>query len=144
MVSPNDHVVMNHQNQTRTNGIWGHVRYMDAAGESGSILAWWSGDGEVWKVTRRFQQWGGLQSNRSWAAVALGAFYCSEMPGKWRDRKQSVGKVGRQCRHRVRLTPIILHRKRLTNGAHHEGSTHKLHTKGMWSAVGWFLLQRGA
>jgi hypothetical protein len=26
-VSPNDHVVMNHQNQTRTNGIWGHVRY---------------------------------------------------------------------------------------------------------------------
>jgi hypothetical protein len=27
MVSPNDHVVMNHQNQTRTNGIWGHVRY---------------------------------------------------------------------------------------------------------------------
>jgi hypothetical protein len=28
MVSPIDHVVMNHQNQTRTNGIWGHVRYM--------------------------------------------------------------------------------------------------------------------
>jgi hypothetical protein len=27
MVSPHDHVVMNHQNQTRTNGIWGHVRY---------------------------------------------------------------------------------------------------------------------
>jgi hypothetical protein len=27
MVSPNDHVIMNHQNQTRTNGIWGHVRY---------------------------------------------------------------------------------------------------------------------
>jgi hypothetical protein len=27
MVSPNDHVVMNHQNQTRTNGVWGHVRY---------------------------------------------------------------------------------------------------------------------
>jgi hypothetical protein len=27
MVSLNDHVVMNHQNQTRTNGIWGHVRY---------------------------------------------------------------------------------------------------------------------
>jgi hypothetical protein len=27
MVSPIDHVVMNHQNQTRTNGIWGHVRY---------------------------------------------------------------------------------------------------------------------
>jgi hypothetical protein len=27
MVSPNDHVVMNHQNQTRTNGIWGHVLY---------------------------------------------------------------------------------------------------------------------
>jgi hypothetical protein len=27
MVSPNDHVVMNHQNQTRTIGIWGHVRY---------------------------------------------------------------------------------------------------------------------
>jgi hypothetical protein len=27
MVSTNDHVVMNHQNQTRTNGIWGHVRY---------------------------------------------------------------------------------------------------------------------
>jgi hypothetical protein len=26
-VSPNDHVGMNHQNQTRTNGIWGHVRY---------------------------------------------------------------------------------------------------------------------
>jgi Na+/H+ antiporter NhaA len=26
-VSPNYHVVMNHQNQTRTNGIWGHVRY---------------------------------------------------------------------------------------------------------------------
>jgi hypothetical protein len=26
-VSPNDHVVMNHQNQTRTNGIWGHVLY---------------------------------------------------------------------------------------------------------------------
>jgi hypothetical protein len=27
MVSPVDHVVMNHQNQTRTNGKWGHVRY---------------------------------------------------------------------------------------------------------------------
>jgi hypothetical protein len=27
MVSPIDHVVMNHQNQTRTNGIWGHVCY---------------------------------------------------------------------------------------------------------------------
>jgi hypothetical protein len=27
MVSPIDHVVMNHQNQTRTNGIWGRVRY---------------------------------------------------------------------------------------------------------------------
>jgi hypothetical protein len=27
MVSPIDHVVMNHQNQTGTNGIWGHVRY---------------------------------------------------------------------------------------------------------------------
>jgi hypothetical protein len=27
LVSPIDHVVMNHQNQTRTNGIWGHVRY---------------------------------------------------------------------------------------------------------------------
>jgi hypothetical protein len=27
MVSPIDHVVMNHQNQIRTNGIWGHVRY---------------------------------------------------------------------------------------------------------------------
>jgi hypothetical protein len=27
MVSPNDHVVMNHQNQTRTNGIGGHVHY---------------------------------------------------------------------------------------------------------------------
>jgi hypothetical protein len=26
-VSPIDHVVMNHQNQTRTNGKWGHVRY---------------------------------------------------------------------------------------------------------------------
>jgi hypothetical protein len=26
MVSPIDHVVMNHQNQTRTNGKWGHVR----------------------------------------------------------------------------------------------------------------------
>jgi hypothetical protein len=31
MVSPNDHVVMNHQNQTRTNGIWGHVRYRSPA-----------------------------------------------------------------------------------------------------------------
>jgi hypothetical protein len=27
MVSPIDHVVMNHQNQTRTNDIWGYVRY---------------------------------------------------------------------------------------------------------------------
>jgi hypothetical protein len=27
MVSPIDHVVMNHQNQTRTNVIWGHVCY---------------------------------------------------------------------------------------------------------------------
>jgi hypothetical protein len=27
MVSPIDHVVMNHQNKTRTNGLWGHVRY---------------------------------------------------------------------------------------------------------------------
>jgi hypothetical protein len=27
MVSPIDHVVMNHQNQTRTNDKWGHVRY---------------------------------------------------------------------------------------------------------------------
>jgi hypothetical protein len=27
MVSLIDHVVMNHQNQTRTNGKWGHVRY---------------------------------------------------------------------------------------------------------------------
>jgi hypothetical protein len=32
MVSPIDHVVMNHQNQTRTNGIWGHVRYTDRLG----------------------------------------------------------------------------------------------------------------
>jgi hypothetical protein len=27
MVSPIDHVIMNPQNQTRTNGTWGHVRY---------------------------------------------------------------------------------------------------------------------
>jgi hypothetical protein len=27
VVSPIDHVVMNHQNQTRTNGKWSHVRY---------------------------------------------------------------------------------------------------------------------
>jgi hypothetical protein len=27
MISPTDHVVMNHQNHTQTNGIWGHVRY---------------------------------------------------------------------------------------------------------------------
>jgi hypothetical protein len=27
MVSPINHVVMNHQNQTRTDGIWGHVLY---------------------------------------------------------------------------------------------------------------------
>jgi hypothetical protein len=27
LVSPIDHVVINHQNQTRTNGFWGHVRY---------------------------------------------------------------------------------------------------------------------
>jgi hypothetical protein len=27
MVSPIDHLVMNHQNQTGTNGKWGHVRY---------------------------------------------------------------------------------------------------------------------
>jgi hypothetical protein len=27
MVSPTDHVVMNHQNYTQTNGIWGHVRH---------------------------------------------------------------------------------------------------------------------
>jgi hypothetical protein len=72
--------------------------------------------------------------------VALCAFYCSETPGKWRDRKRIVGKVERQCRHRVRLTLVILHRKRLTNGAHRERPTHKLGTKGMWAAVGWFLL----
>jgi hypothetical protein len=30
MVNPIDHVVMNHQNQTRTNGKWGHVRYTPA------------------------------------------------------------------------------------------------------------------
>jgi hypothetical protein len=28
MVSLIDHVVMNHQNHTRTNGIWGHVLYI--------------------------------------------------------------------------------------------------------------------
>jgi hypothetical protein len=28
MVSRIDHVVMNHQNHTRTNGIWDHVRYI--------------------------------------------------------------------------------------------------------------------
>jgi hypothetical protein len=27
LVSPIDHVVINHQNQTQTNGLWGHVRY---------------------------------------------------------------------------------------------------------------------
>jgi hypothetical protein len=27
MVSSIDHIFMNHQNQTRTNGIWGYVRY---------------------------------------------------------------------------------------------------------------------
>jgi hypothetical protein len=27
MVSPIDHAIMNHQNQTWTTGIWGHVRY---------------------------------------------------------------------------------------------------------------------
>jgi hypothetical protein len=27
LVSPIDHAVLNHQNQTRTNGIWGHVHY---------------------------------------------------------------------------------------------------------------------
>jgi hypothetical protein len=39
MVSPIDHVVMNHQNQTRTNGKWGHVRYrvMRKLPEPGSI-----------------------------------------------------------------------------------------------------------
>jgi hypothetical protein len=31
MVSPNDHVVMNHQNQTRINGIRGHIRYSEQA-----------------------------------------------------------------------------------------------------------------
>jgi hypothetical protein len=32
MVSLIGHVVMNYQNQTRTNGIWGHVRYNDTMG----------------------------------------------------------------------------------------------------------------
>jgi hypothetical protein len=31
MVSPIDHVVMNHENHTRTNGIWGHVHYISVA-----------------------------------------------------------------------------------------------------------------
>jgi hypothetical protein len=30
MVSHNDHVIINHHNQTRTNGIWGHVLYSAA------------------------------------------------------------------------------------------------------------------
>jgi hypothetical protein len=34
MVSPNDYNVMHHQNQTRTNGIWGHVR-------CNLLLFWW-------------------------------------------------------------------------------------------------------
>jgi hypothetical protein len=39
MVSPNDHVVMNHQNQTRTNGIRDHVRY--------KLIGYVLGDGHV-------------------------------------------------------------------------------------------------
>jgi hypothetical protein len=38
MVSLIDHVVMNHQNQTRTNGIWGHARYIYFLVLSFSIL----------------------------------------------------------------------------------------------------------
>jgi hypothetical protein len=37
MVSPNDHVVMNHQNHTRTNGIWGHVRYKVSSNSCGNM-----------------------------------------------------------------------------------------------------------
>jgi hypothetical protein len=40
MVSPIDHVVMNHQNQTRTNGIWGHVRYTMVYGLVASASVW--------------------------------------------------------------------------------------------------------
>jgi hypothetical protein len=38
MVSLIGHVVMNYQNQTRTNGIWGHVRYNDTMGEPWSRI----------------------------------------------------------------------------------------------------------
>jgi hypothetical protein len=38
MVSPNDHVVMNHEDQTRTNDVWGHVRYTNKPNEQGEYL----------------------------------------------------------------------------------------------------------
>jgi hypothetical protein len=37
MVSRIDHVVMNHQNQTRNNGKWGHIRYSYASSSIYSI-----------------------------------------------------------------------------------------------------------
>jgi hypothetical protein len=79
------------------NAAFGKERWwktLDAAGESGSILACGSGGGEVWKVIGVGQQWGGLQSNQSWAAVALGGFYCSETLGKGWDKKRNIGEGG--------------------------------------------------
>jgi hypothetical protein len=39
MISYIDHVVMNHQNQTQTNGIWGHVRYRAMENEHIQMIA---------------------------------------------------------------------------------------------------------
>jgi hypothetical protein len=41
VVSPYDHVVMNHQNQTRTNGIWGQVRYIITFGKDRKFVSCW-------------------------------------------------------------------------------------------------------
>jgi hypothetical protein len=66
MVSPNDHVVMNHEDQTRTNDVWGHVRYTNKPNEQGEYLNLGNtGEGILKKIKSINLLWGEIDSEPS-------------------------------------------------------------------------------
>jgi hypothetical protein len=78
MVSPIDHVVMNHQNQTQTNGIWGHVRYNKELFDGGEF-----GFVDVAVVTLMpwlpsYERYGGFTGEEAAPGIAAWARRCGE------------------------------------------------------------------
>jgi hypothetical protein len=134
-VSPIDHVTMNHQNQTRTNGIWGHVRYTNGRLWRSQffsslpfllleffifILLWFSKNKwskqKFWEIyiwCRAPQRQEFLPS----CPTTLGVVPTVGCPARWGQIPTAVGHVGRNpsaVGHGVRSPSVVPHGGRVT------------------------------